>query len=70
MAVKYEVWGRDEKGKRHRRLAFGFSSETDARMARAELMVKGVQDAVVVQRPATYGKIRRLQRSGLLRDPK
>jgi hypothetical protein len=62
---KYEVWGRKEIGKgRRQRLAFGLSSEADARSARTELMAKGFQDTVVVQRPPQYGRIGGLQNQG------
>ena len=63
--AKYEVWGRKEISKgRRQRLAFGLSSEADARSARTELMEKGFLDTVVVQRPPRYGRIEGLQNQG------
>jgi hypothetical protein len=67
--AKYEVWGRKEVGKGQRyRLAFGFSTEADARSADAKLKAQGFQDTVVVQRPPRYGCIAGLQKTGLQKN--
>jgi len=67
--AKYEVWGRQAIGQTKRnRLASGFSTEAEARKVLTKLKAQGFSDAVVVQRPPQFGRIKGLLKSGL--DPK
>lgn len=62
--AKYEVWGRKGRDEERQRLAFGFSSEREARTERARLMKSGFLDVVIVQRPPRYAWIKGLQNAG------
>jgi hypothetical protein len=63
--VRYEVWGRKELGQGKRlRLAHGLTTERGARTAREGLKAEGFKDAVIVQRPAKYGRTIGVQRQG------
>jgi hypothetical protein len=63
--AKYEVWGRKEIGRgKRQRLAHGLASETRARRELEKLKAEGYKDAIITQRPPTYGGISGIQRQG------